>query len=70
MTKETITTKIAIFQKKAVRKTIHNDEWWFVIEDIVSVLTESKDPKQYINKMRNRDIELKKGWVQFVPPLK
>ena len=61
--------KIAIFQKKEIRKTIHNDEWWFVIEDVVLALTDSKDPKQYIQKLKQRDSELKKGWVQIVHTL-
>ena len=61
--------KIAIFQKKEIRKTIHNDEWWFVIEDVVLALTDSKDPKQYIQKLKQRDSELKKGWVQIVRTL-
>ena len=33
------------------------------------ILTESKDPKQYIKRMRQRDEELAKGWVQIVPNL-
>lgn len=60
---------LAVFEGKRLRKTWHNDEWWFVIEDIVSALTDSKDPKQYINKMRQRDEELSKGWVQIVHTL-
>ena len=52
--------KIAIFQKKEIRKTIHNDEWWFVIEDVISALTDSKDPAQYFKRMKTRDTELKK----------
>lgn len=63
------TTKIAIFQKKEIRKTIHNNEWWFVIEDIVLVLADSNDPKQYLQRMKQRDPELKKGWVQIVHTL-
>ncbi len=60
---------LVVFQGKNIRRIWHNDEWWFVIEDIVYVLTDSKDPKQYINKMRERDEELSKGWVQFVHTL-
>lgn len=63
------TTKIAIFQKKEVRKTIYNDEWWFVVEDVVLALTDSRDPKQYIQRMKSRDDELRKGWVQIVHTL-
>jgi DNA-damage-inducible protein D len=62
--------KIAIFQKKEIRKTIYNNEWWFVVEDVVLVLTDSVNPKDYINKMRRRDPELSKGYGQIVHPLK
>jgi len=60
---------LAAFQGKEIRKTWHNEEWWFVIEDIVFVLTNSQDPKQYINKMRQRDEQLSQGWVQIVHTL-
>ncbi len=70
----TESSKIAVFQKKEIRKTIHNNEWWFVITDVIFALTDSKDPAQYYKRMRMRDPELKniieKGGVQFVPPLK
>jgi len=55
-------TKIAIFKGKEIRKTIHNNEWWFVITDVVQVLTDSSDPRGYIKDMRRRDNELAKGW--------
>jgi len=58
--------KIAIFKGKEVRRTIYNNEWWFVVEDIVISLVDSKDPKQYLQKIKQRDIELAKGWVQIV----
>jgi len=63
------TTKIAVFKGKEIRKAIHKDEWWFVVEDVVFALTDSNDPKQYINKMRKRDPQLSEGWVQFVHTL-
>jgi prophage antirepressor-like protein len=66
--------KIAIFQRKEIRKAIYNNEWWFVINDIIIALTDSKDPAQYFKRMKTRDEELKnlteKGGVQFVPPLR
>lgn len=64
-----MTTKIALFQSKEIRKTIHNNEWWFVVEDVVLALIDSSDPKQYIQRMKQRDEELNKGWVQFVHTL-
>ena len=57
---------LVVFQGRKIRRTWHNNEWWFVVEDIVAVLTDSKDTKQYIQKMKQRDEELAKGWVQFV----
>jgi len=61
--------KIAIFQKKEIRKIIYKNEWWFVIEDVVFALTDSKNPKGYIKDMRRRDSELSKGWGQIATPL-
>ena len=55
---------IRLFEEKKVR-TIWDDEqekWYFSISDIVEVLTDSKDPKQYIKKMKSRDPELKSNW--------
>lgn len=64
-----MTDKLVVFKNKNIRRTLNNNEWWFVIEDIVFALTESKDPKQYIQRMKQRDSELKKGWVQIVHTL-
>src|SRR3989339_2193877 len=63
------TTKIALFKGKKIRKTIHNNEWWFVIIDVIEVLTDSQNPRQYLKNMLNRDEELAKGWVQIESPL-
>lgn len=69
MNKEITTTKIAIFRKREIRKTIHNNEWWFVVNDVVLALTDSPNVQDYIKKMRKRDEELTKGWGQIVIPL-
>ncbi len=64
-------SNIKLFESRQIR-TVWNEsdqKWYFVVEDVVLVLTESKDPKQYIKRMRQRDNELAKGWVQFVPTL-
>ena len=63
------TTKLAIFQNKKIRKTIHENEWWFVVEDVILALIDSSDPKQYIQRIKQRDPELGKGWVQIVHTL-
>ena len=58
-------TKIVLFQGKGIRKTTHNNEWWFAIVDVVAVLTDSVQPDGYVKDMRRRDPELSKGWGQI-----
>ena len=57
------------FLKQEIRKTFYNEEWWFVLEDIVQALTATKDAKNYIKAMKHRDEGLSQGWLQFVTPL-
>jgi hypothetical protein len=52
---ELIHTKIAVFKGKQVRKTIHNNEWWFSVVDVISVLTDSDNPRDYWYKMKIRE---------------
>lgn len=47
-------TKIALFRKKEIRKIIHNNEWWFSVVDVVEVLTDSVDAKDYWYRMKKR----------------
>ncbi|MEI6596969.1 MAG: hypothetical protein WCL13_02015 [bacterium] len=65
--------KIALFKGKQIRKTLYQNEWWFVINDVIEALTDSADSAQYFKRMKQRDQELAKlidkGGVQFVPPL-
>jgi hypothetical protein len=62
-------TKLVVFQNKEIRRVLHKGEWWFVIVDVVAVLTDSVDPSGYIKDMRRRDAELSKGWGQIATPL-
>src|SRR5208282_2346401 len=62
-------SRIALFQRKEVRRTIHNNEWWFVVVDAVAALTDAANPTDYLNKIRRRDPELDKGYGQFVHTL-
>ena len=68
-----ITTKISLFKGTEIRKTLHNGEWWFAVNDVIEALTDSRDPAQYFKRLKERDVELAKltdkGGVQFVPPL-
>ena len=61
--------KIIVFQNKKIRRTWFNDEWWFCVNDIVSILTDTVNVSDYVKKLRIRDEELNKGWGQIVTPL-
>ena len=54
MQKKIITTKIAIFKGKEIRKIIHNNEWWFSVVDVILALTDSVNPRDYWYKMKFR----------------
>jgi len=62
-------THIAIFNGKAIRKKWFNEEWWFVATDIITILTDSKDPNGYLKDMRRRDEGFSEGWRQIATPL-
>ena len=58
------------FEGLKVRTAWNEDEekWYFSIVDVVKVLTDSADPKQYIKKMRSRDPELNSRWGTICTP--
>ena len=63
--------KLKVFENKQIR-TVWNEseeEWYFSVVDVVAVLTDSADPKQYIKKMRTRDPELAANWGTICTPL-
>jgi prophage antirepressor-like protein len=47
--------KLAVFEGKQIRKIIHNGEWWFSVVDVVGVLTDSADPKDYWYRIKKRE---------------
>ena len=69
MFKEISMPKVVVFRGKQVRKIIYNNEWWFSVADVVGVLTDSTDPRQYIKKMRQRDSQLDSNWGTICTPL-
>ena len=50
-------TGIAIFRGKEIRKTIHNNEWWFSIVDVAEALTGSERPRKYWNDLKKKLLE-------------
>ena len=62
---------IKLFQDKIVRSIWDDEkeEWFFSVNDVVQILTDSTNVTDYIKKMRKRDEELSEGWGQIVTPL-
>lgn len=60
---------IIMFKEKTIRRTWHQNAWWFAIVDVIGALTDSVQPTGYIKDMRRRDPELNKGWGQIATPL-
>ena len=63
--------EIKIFEDKKVRTVwdSETEQWYFCVADVVEVLTDSKNPTDYIKKMKKRDPSLAEGWGQIVTPL-
>ena len=64
-------SNIKLFESTAIRSVWVESEqkWYFVVADVVKVLTDTLNPTDYVKKMRKRDEELSKGWGQIVPSL-
>ena len=57
-------SNIKLFESKQIR-TVWNEydqKWYFSVQDVVQVLTDSIDVKQYIKRMLSRDEMLKSNW--------
>ena len=55
MSAETHLTKIAVFKGREVRRVLIEGKWWFSVVDVVSVLTDSDNPRDYWYKMKIRE---------------
>ena len=63
--------KMKVFEDRKIRTAWdeEHEEWYFSVVDVVAVLTDSVDPKQYIKKMRSRDPELNSKWGTICTPV-
>jgi len=61
---------IALFKGKAIRRTLHNKEWWFSVVDVCAVLTDSLDAGAYWRKLKQRLAEEGSEVVTFCHGLK
>ena len=63
-------THIAIFNGKSIRRKLIGDKWFFSVVDIIEVLTESENPRNYwsmlkIREKESSEIELSTNCVQL-----
>ena len=60
--------KLIVFQDKNIRRTWHQEEWFYSVVDIIAVLTNSPTPRQYWGKVKDREFtkhQLSPIWVQL-----
>ena len=64
-------SSIQLFEDRKIRTAWdeEKEEWYFSVQDVVAVLSESTDPKQYIKKMRARDPQLSANWGTICTPV-
>jgi len=57
-------SQIKLFESKEIRSVWNESEqkWYFSVQDVVLILTDSTDIKQYIKRMLSRDEMLKNNW--------
>ncbi len=62
---------IQLFEGKQVRIVwdAEKEKYYFAVADIVQVLTDTVNPRDYIKKMLRRDPELKSKWGTICPPV-
>ena len=64
-------SNIKLFESKQIRTVWEekDQKWYFVVADVIQVLTDTPNASDYIKKMRKRDELLSQGWGQIVTPL-
>lgn len=45
---------LVVFEGKQIRRIWHNDQWYFSIVDVISVLTDSPRPRKYWSDLKNQ----------------
>jgi len=62
-------SNIKLFESKQIRSVWNETEqkWYFSVQDVVEVLTDAADVKDYIKKMKKRDFQLNSNWGTICP---
>lgn len=60
---------IKLFEEKKVRTKWNEKEekWYFSVQDVVEILTDTVNSKDYIKKMKKRDAQLNANWGTICP---
>jgi hypothetical protein len=60
---------IKLFESKNIRSVWNeaDEKWYFSVQDVVSILTETVDAKDYIKKIKKRDLQLNNNWGTICP---
>ena len=56
------------FAESAIRKTWHDEQWYFAIIDVITVLADTDNPRQYWTKVKNnlaKESQLQPFWLQL-----
>lgn len=62
---------IKLFEDKLVRSVWDDEkeEWYFCVNDVIQLITDTVNVNSYLKTLRNKDEELSKGWLQIVTTL-
>jgi prophage antirepressor-like protein len=55
---------IVLFKEQKIRRTWHQEEWWFSIIDIVNALTDSKNARRYWSDLKGK-ISEEEGYIEL-----
>ena len=50
--------KLILFQEKQIRRVWHNEQWHYSVVDVIEVLTDSVNPRNYWTVLKKREIQL------------
>lgn len=64
-------SQIKLFESKQIRSVWNEAEekWYFSVQDVIEVLTDTVNVKDYIKKMKKRDPQLNFNWGTICPPV-
>jgi DNA-damage-inducible protein D len=61
--------KLVLFEEKPVRHVEHNGEMYFVVNDVIQILTDTTDVKSYWKNLTRKDVGLREGRGKIYTPL-